>query len=85
MAVGARGGRGRRGLAALAAVLVADLLAAAPAAAASATARAATSAVGRAQIECVSPGSSTTTSDEVCDSTSDLNACASVSIGGNVL
>ena len=34
--------------------------------------------------ECVSPGSSTTTLDCVEDSTSDLNAWASVSIGGNV-
>ena len=31
------------------------------------------------------PGSSTTTRDAVADSTSALNACASVSIGGNVL
>ena len=36
-------------------------------------------------VECVSPGSSTTTLDPVADSTSDLKASASVSIGGNVL
>jgi hypothetical protein len=34
---------------------------------------------------CVSPGASTTTSADVSRSTSALNACASVSIGGNVL
>ena len=39
--------------------------------------------VGQAVCDC--PGSSTTTFDEVACSTSDLNACASVSIGGKVL
>ena len=35
-------------------------------------------------VECDCPGSSTTTLERVADSTSALNACASVSIGGNV-
>ena len=38
----------------------------------------------RRYAECVSPGWSTTTSDEVRDSTSDWNARALASIGGNV-